>query len=124
MHNILVIDDERAILSMLRQALTRLDYSVETAVNGEEGIQKFNEIPFDLVITDICMPGMDGNSVVNHIRNSDRQSTPIIGVSGTPRLFKDSDFDIVISKPYSIKILADTVKRLVETPSMEVSGGQ
>ena len=123
MSNILVIDDDEAILSMLRLLLTELGHNVETAAEGKEGIQKIDENLFDLVITDILMPGIDGNDVVQHIRNSDREFMPIIGISGTPRLSKDNDFDTVIPKPYSIKTLVDTVNKLVATPSMEESRG-
>ena len=123
MSNILVIDDDEAILNMLRLLLTELGHNVETTADGKEGIQKIDENLFDLVITDILMPGIDGKDVVKHIRNSDRAFTPVIGSCGTPGLSKDNDFDTVILKPYSIKTLVDTVNKLVAMPSMEESGG-
>ncbi len=61
MQAILVIDDEKAILRLLRDTLTKFGYSVETAINGRDGIDKFEKKSFDLVITDIRMPGIDGN---------------------------------------------------------------
>ena len=103
MHNILVIDDEQSIAFLTTIALSKSGFNVEKASDGLEGIKKFDEGHFDLVITDILMPGIDGNGVVRHIRNSRRQSTPVIGVSGTPWLLEDSDFDAVLSKPSSIK---------------------
>lgn len=112
MHNILVIDDEKSIAFLTSIALSKSGFNVEKASDGLEGIKKFDEGHFDLVITDILMPGIDGNGVVQHIRNSRRQSTPVIGVSGTPWLLEDSDFDAVLSKPSSIKTLVDTVKNL------------
>jgi len=112
MRNILVIDDEKSIVSMLTMALIRFGFSVETAADGLEGIKKFNECNFDVVITDIKMPALDGNGVVRHIRNSKRRSTPVIGISGTPWLLENSDFDAVLSKPASIKTLVDTVKNI------------
>jgi DNA-binding response OmpR family regulator len=86
MDTILVIDDEKGITSLIREALSMFGYDVEIALDGQEGIKKFETSAYDLVITDICMPGLDGNSVARHIRNSDRKSTPIIGMSGTPPL--------------------------------------
>ncbi len=112
MYNVLVIDDEKSILHVLTMALTRFGFSVETASDGLEGIKKFDECNFNVVITDIKMPALDGNGVVRHIRNSERRSTPVIGTSGTPWLLENSDFDAVLSKPASIKTLIDTVKNI------------
>ncbi|MBW1694916.1 MAG: response regulator [Deltaproteobacteria bacterium] len=112
MHNILVIDDEKTIVSILTMALTKFGFNVETAGDGLEGIKKFDECNFDLVITDICMPALDGNGVVKHIRNSEKRYTPVIGMSGTPWLLVNGDFDAVLSKPTSIKTLVDTVKNV------------
>ena len=112
MDTILVIDDEKGITSLIREALSMFGYDVEIAMDGQEGIQKFETSAYDLVITDICMPGLDGNSVARHIRNSDRKSTPIIGMSGTPWLLDKGDFDMVISKPFPLKMLIESMKKL------------
>ena len=73
MSTVLVIDDEKGILQIIRQVLTRFGHSVETATGGQEGIRKFDGGSFDIVITDIRMPGVDGNGVVNHIRKSEKR---------------------------------------------------
>jgi CheY-like chemotaxis protein len=112
MHQILVIDDQEFILDTVREALTMNGYEIEVAADGQEGIQKFDDGSFDLVITDLQMPGIDGNNVVEHIRNSDRQFTPVIGFSGTPWLLQKSDFDIVFVKPFSLQDLVDAIQHL------------
>jgi len=112
MHQILVIDDEKSILNVVRQKLTKFGYKVEIASDGKEGIQKFDDGRFDLVITDILMPGIDGNDIVQHIRSSDKQSTHIIGISGTPWLLEDSKFDIVFTKPFPLNDLVDAIHDL------------
>ena len=114
MYNVLIIDDEKSILYVLTMALTKFGFNVETASDGLEGIKKFNACNFDVVITDIRMPALDGNGVVKHIRNSKRQYTPVIGMSGTPWFLEDGDFDAVLSKPTSIKTLVDTVKNVTQ----------
>jgi len=63
MRNILVIDDEDSIAHLLFQMLTKYGYNVETATGGQEGIKKFVEGQFDLVITDILILGFNGNDV-------------------------------------------------------------
>ena len=112
MHQILVIDDEEFILDTVQEALTMNGYKVEVAADGQEGIQKFDDGNFDLVITDMQMPVLDGNNVVEHIRNADRQFTPVIGFSGTPWLLQKSDFDIVFVKPFSLQDLVDAIQHL------------
>ena len=116
MYNILVIDDEESIVLMITMALAHHDFNVEVATSSREGMQMFNNGCFDLVITDIRMPGIDGNQVARHIRNSGKSSTPIIGMSGTPWLLENGDFDAVLAKPFSIKTLIHTVKYLTAAP--------
>ncbi len=112
MHQILVIDDEKAILDVVQMALTRAGFGVETAADGHKGIQKFDEGHFDVVITDMLMPGVNGHGVVQHIRNSARSSTPIIGFSGTPWFLNSGDFDVVFTKPFPLKDLVDAIQNL------------
>ena len=110
MSSVLVIDDEEGITDVIQEALSLYGYDVQTACDGNEGIQKFKDQLFDVVITDIMMPNTDGNSVVRYIRDSDRRMTPIIGMSGTPLLLNDSDFDKVLFKPFPLQSLINTVR--------------
>lgn len=121
MCNILVIDDEEAIVLMITMALAKHGFDVEIAADGIEGIKKFDQGRFGLVITDIRMPGLNGNVVADHIRNSDRKYTPIIGISGTPWLFKRHNFNVVLCKPFSLQTLIDTVKGLAPAPLKAVA---
>jgi len=109
---VLAIDDEKAILDMLKRALVLFGFAVEVASSGEEGIEKFDNESFDVVVTDILMPGVDGVSVLNYIRKSNRADTPVIGISGTPWLLQKESFDQVLDKPFSIKALVESVKQL------------
>ena len=111
---VLAIDDEKAILDMLRRALVIFGFRVEVASAGEEGIEKFDNNDFDIVITDILMPGIDGVGVLNYIRKSNRADTPVIGISGTPWLLQKEKFDMVLDKPFSIKTLVHSVKQFTE----------
>ena len=112
MYYILVIDDENAILNVVQTALSKAGFKVDIALDGQKGIQKFDSGQFDLVITDILMPGIDGREVVKHIRNSGRPYTPIIGFSGTPWLFENNQFDAVFTKPFPLKDLVNSVQHL------------
>ena len=112
MYHILVIDDEKAILNVVRTILSRAGFTVEIALNGQKGIEKFDSGQFDLVITDILMPVIDGREVVKHIRNSARPLTPIIGFSGTPWLVENHPFDAVFTKPFPLEDLVNSVQNL------------
>ena len=68
MKHILAIDDDEAILSVLHELIEDLGYDAKVAHNGEEGLELYNNgHNFDLVITDINMPLLDGNEVARHI---------------------------------------------------------
>jgi CheY-like chemotaxis protein len=117
MCSILVIDDEKGILTVIREILTKCGHRVEIAQNGYEGIQKFDDDNFDIVITDMRMPGLDGEGVVKHIRKSPNKSIPVIGISGTPWLLQNNGFDLVLPKPFQLKDLIDSVSRLIQIPT-------
>ena len=112
MRRILVIDDEKGILDVVRSVLSKAGFKVEIALNGRNGIQKFDGGSFDLVITDILMPDVDGIDVVKHTRNSDKPYTPIIGCSGTPWLLEAGEFDTIFLKPFPLADLVHAVRHL------------
>jgi two-component system response regulator VanR len=122
MSTILVIDDEKGILQLMHQALTTYGHNVETANNGQEGIRKFDAGCFDIVITDIRMPVIDGNGVVAHIRKSEKQSIPVIAISGTPWLPEADNFDMVLPKPFPLKQLIESIRSLVPVPPWAAMG--
>jgi len=114
MSTVLVIDDEKFVLDIVKIALMKFGHDVQTAVNGRQGIEKFDKGSYDVVITDIRMPGVDGRGVADHIRRSQRQSTPIIAISATPWLIESklNDFDSILPKPFTLQTLVDTVNDL------------
>jgi DNA-binding response OmpR family regulator len=67
---ILVVDDEKNIRMTMSQSLRPLEIPVQTAVNGEEALQKLRKEPFSLVFLDLRMPGMDGMEVLRHIKDT------------------------------------------------------
>ena len=62
---ILVIDDDPLVLKSLQSLLTRQGYEVECAKNGDEAENKIRSHPFNLIISDIRMPGRDGLSCIH-----------------------------------------------------------
>jgi DNA-binding response OmpR family regulator len=67
---ILVVDDEKNIRLTMTQSLEPLEIPLQTAINGEEALQKLRNGPFGLVFLDLKMPGMDGMKILGQIRNN------------------------------------------------------
>ncbi|MEE4606501.1 MAG: response regulator [Desulfobacteraceae bacterium] len=124
MSTILVIDDEKGILQLMHEALTTYGHKVETADDGLEGIRKFDDGCFDIVITDVRMPVIDGNGVAAHIRKSEKQCIPVIGISGTPWLLEADNFDMVLSKPFPLKQLLNCIRSLLSVSPRMAMGAQ
>jgi DNA-binding NtrC family response regulator len=70
---ILVVDDDERVLLVFHDALMRLgcEFEIATARNGREALEKAREAPFDLIITDLRMPDMDGIALTEAIREID-----------------------------------------------------
>jgi CheY-like chemotaxis protein len=112
MASVLVIDDQKAIRTVLAMVLEELGHEVELAENGEQGIELLKgSSNFDLVITDIKMPNADGNEVVRHIRASQRSSTPVVAITGFPEDVDTELFDYTIIKPFKLEKLRTIVDR-------------
>ena len=80
---ILLIDDEKILLDTISHNLIKQGYTVVTARNGEEGIQKFKQKPAKLVITDLIMEGVDGILLLKTVKEIE-PSTKTIVLTGYP----------------------------------------
>lgn len=81
MARILLVDDEPFLLEMLASAVEAKGHTVDTASNGAKGLKRFTERSFDLVITDIIMPDMEGLGMIQALRRQDPHAK-IIAMSG------------------------------------------
>jgi len=76
---ILTIDDSKTIRDMLKFTLVDAGFDVTQAVDGQDGVDMLGKEKFDVVITDINMPKMDGYEVIRHIRSkSEHKSMPVL----------------------------------------------
>ena len=69
-HRILVVDDERLIVHALARMLTAAGYSTDVAGNGQEALEKVSRGHYDLIICDVKMPVMDGETFLDQLRRS------------------------------------------------------
>jgi CheY-like chemotaxis protein len=115
MNKILVIDDNKGFLEIVTEILESAGYQVQIASNGTEGIRLFNNSRYSLILSDINMPGIDGNLVAESIRNSPKfDGTPIVAVTGSSREIKNGLFDDIIRKPFSTNKLLSTVESFIQ----------
>jgi len=111
---VLIIDDEKSLLELLYQMLTAIGLAVELAESAEEGINKIKNTMFNVVLTDIKLPGMSGNEFFDYVKKNLDQSLPIIAMSGTPWLFEKTSFDAVIAKPFSREELLNVLRQFAQ----------
>jgi DNA-binding response OmpR family regulator len=78
---ILIIDDQDSLRTMLRLVLERAHYDVVEACDGQEGLQSLDTAAYDLIITDILMPGAKGPEVITELRRQ-APTSKIIAMSG------------------------------------------
>ena len=84
MHSVLIIEDDEFVKNMLKQTFDRAGYDVATASNGRIGIQLYQSKPFDVVITDLIMPDMEGIETITQLRKID-PGVKVIAISGGGR---------------------------------------
>jgi DNA-binding NtrC family response regulator len=122
MSNILIIDDEKAIRKTLGEILSYEGYKIEEAMDGEEGLKKFKEKPFDVVLCDIKMPKIDGIEFLEKAREINTD-VPIIMISGHGNIetaveaVKKGAFDY-ISKPPDLNRLLITIRNAMDKTSL------
>ena len=105
---ILVVDDDANICELLRLYLTKEGYQVTTAGDGEEGLEKFNQIKPDMVLLDVMMPRMDGLEVCRRIRKAG--NTPVMMLTAKGETIDkvaglEMGADDYIVKPFEMKEL-------------------
>ncbi|MEZ5728504.1 MAG: response regulator [Burkholderiaceae bacterium] len=123
---VLVVDDDRLVTMIACDVLSRAGYEVDHAYDGETAVTMFRDAtpPFDAVLLDLVMPGMDGAETARRMR-AIRPDFRLLIVSGhsaefiAPRI-ADLSVDAVIMKPWMIDALLEAVRRVLPVPC---SGG-
>lgn len=114
---ILIVDDDEMLLNLLSSMITLMGFEVDTAGSGDEAINQFTEKPFDIVLTDLNMPGMDGWSLARHIKCLS-PDTPVVLATAEARKrilgkIADSSVDMVLFKPFGFKEFQVTVQKML-----------
>ncbi|MCX8160973.1 MAG: response regulator [Candidatus Saccharicenans sp.] len=115
---ILFIDDEEIVLRSCRRIFAGSGYEIDTALSGEEGLSKALNQDFDIVVTDLKMPGIGGMEVLNRLRKSRPDTTVIIftgyaSVDTAREALKNGAFDY-IPKPFTPEEIREVIKNALE----------
>jgi excisionase family DNA binding protein len=116
---VLVVDDEAAIRDLLTKTLALAEYDVDSAPDGRAALERLRTLPYDLLITDLKMPGVDGLTVIREARRY-RPDLPVIIITGFPT--EASAIEAInlgvsgyLTKPFRVpKVLASAAKALGE----------
>lgn len=101
----LIVDDEPGQLSLTVEVAKSMGFKIETAENGKQAIEKLKIDNFDIVLTDIQMPILDGFQLIRNIRGSEaNKDLPVIALSGRTdiekNVYTEAGFDNKLLKPY------------------------
>src|SRR3984885_4818494 len=122
MSNILIIDDEKAIRKTLSEILSYEGYKIDEAGDGEEGLKKFREKEYDVILCDIKMPKIDGIEFLERTKETN-PDVPIIMISGHGNIetaveaVKKGAYDY-ISKPPDLNRLLITIRNAMDKSSL------
>lgn len=120
---ILVIDDEKRMCDSIKVLLSNIGYEVDTAENGKVGIEKLQSNSFDLVITDLMMPELDGFAVMKHIKENCPGTLVIVitgyaSVESAVRAIRSGAYDYIL-KPFDFEIIKISVERAWDKLKLE-----
>jgi DNA-binding response OmpR family regulator len=112
---ILIVDDDPDVHGLLRAALEAPDRRIESAHDGRAGLRLVESAPYDLVLTDLNMPGLDGMTLLERIHEV-RPDTPVVvmTVANTPEnivhAIRERAFSY-FSKPFTVNAVTEMVER-------------
>lgn len=110
---ILIVDDDRAMVDLLTEALTEFGYLVRVAYDGRMALDAIDRLFTDLVVTDIRMPHMDGLDLVHRLRARERP-IPVLILTGAGERARLLDADVpVLAKPFDLDEVIRTIDRLL-----------
>lgn len=121
---VLVIDDDAVVGHSFDRVLSEKGYEVDTALSGEKGLEDIDARHYDVVFTDIKMPGIDGIEVAERIRKK-CPWTPIVVITGYGTTENEARASVLgvsgfVRKPLTPEIIENVTLKALETPVMPV----
>lgn len=115
-NRVLAIDDDAPIRELLKDLLTEAGFEVTTATDGAEALREFKKAPFDLVVTDLLVPKLDGIRLAEEIRAISPGAKILVITAITHSLGKElqsAPIDGYFAKPIPVKAFLARVRELV-----------
>lgn len=112
---LLVVDDDAQLRSMMAEVLVSAGFRVDTAADGRQALERIDSATYDVIVSDISMPGLGGVELLRHVRERD-VDLPVILITGDPALptvlqaFEHGAFRYLV-KPVKLDVLEDAVTR-------------
>ncbi|MEA3354831.1 MAG: response regulator [Campylobacterota bacterium] len=111
--DVLIVEDGQDIRDIMYSTLHKLFKSTRVAVDGIDGLEQFKENQPNIVLSDIRMPNMSGNDMVDEMK-SINPNIPVIVITGHGRLMKkDIKADAVLEKPIKFNKLVEEIHKLI-----------
>jgi two-component system cell cycle response regulator len=115
---ILLIDDEVKLLDKMKDLLTEAGYDLVATRRGDEGVRLLEQQPFDLVITDLVMPGVSGREIMAYVKNNCPETLVIVitayaSIDAVIQALRDGAYDF-ITKPFQLQIVKAAIDRAFE----------
>jgi two-component system response regulator PilR (NtrC family) len=116
--NVLIVDDDPDVLSMLERLLKKLDYYPFVAQNGEEAVNVIDAQKIDVVVSDLVMPEMDGMELLKRVK-SRKGDIPFVMITGHPTIetaveaIKKGAYDY-LTKPFQVEEVQIKIDRALE----------
>jgi DNA-binding NtrC family response regulator len=120
---VMIVDDEENIREVLSNYLESMNYSVATAEDGQDALEKFKKGDFDLIISDLLMPNIDGLELLKRIRNIDKDVIFLM-ITGYPSIetavdaIKKGAYDY-ITKPFHMEDVKIRIERAFEKRTLK-----
>ena len=118
MNKILIVDDSKDIRDILSKVLSLMGFEAAVASNGHEALNLFLTNSFDLVLTDLEMPDLDGWTLALHIKDKS-PNTPVVLITGSEKeavmeRLKGSCIDSILFKPFMLEDIQKTVQIMLD----------
>ncbi len=112
---LLLVDDEAALVELLKKYLERLGYDVDTCHASEDALVLFEADPqrYALVLTDLTLPGLNGEQMLDRMRLSNPRLRAVVS-SGYPYHSRWPQIEF-LQKPYLPRMLADTIEKMLKS---------
>lgn len=123
--NLLLVDDNKLNLRVAERALESFHFNIDEAMNGKEAVNKVYSKKYDLILMDIMMPEMSGESALKELKKNPSFNTPVIAltadaVAGANKKYIDEGFTDYIAKPFNKEQIKEKIDKIFKNSSNNI----